>query len=242
MSKINVLILVDDSFEASVLKECIESYNFNIVKITDNITDAMNTYHSHSIDFIIADVVLNGRPDGITFVKTLLKETPELTTPFIFLTGHTERSVFEATKITKPHGYILKPFNEQEVLYTIELVLEKHNGAKKNCTTLPYFFKKNAVFHKVHPNDISLVEVEGRYCKVSTYENNFIIQYALADFKNQLPVFFLRIHRNYIVNTNKIVEVHSKDNLIVLEKNKYINFGRKYKNAFFENYNINKNN
>jgi DNA-binding LytR/AlgR family response regulator len=243
MSIINVLVLEDDAFEATILKDYLEQSNFNIVKVAKNIEDAINAYHSNTVDFIIIDIFLNGKPEGITFAKTLLKDNPKLTTPFLFLTGHTDRAIFEEARLINPHGYVLKPFNELELAYTIELILEKHNNSIANnivqdsTIALPYFFKKNAIFHKVLPNAISYVEVEGRYCKINTSENSFISQYTLADFNKQLPESFVRVHRNYVVNTTKIIEVHPDDNLIVLENNETITLSRKYKSEFFEYYN-----
>jgi len=147
MSKINVLVLEDNAFEAKLLKDYLEHYNFNIVKITDNITEAIDTYHSQSIDFIIIDIYLNGKPDGITFAKTLLKDNAIVNTPFLFLTGHSEKAIFEEARLTNPYGYVLKPFNELELVYNIELILEKHNNSigyntTSNNTMLPYLLKK----------------------------------------------------------------------------------------------------
>ncbi|GAA3625646.1 LytR/AlgR family response regulator transcription factor [Flavivirga jejuensis] len=243
MHIINVLVLEDDDFEAVILKEYLEENHFNIVKICNNIVDAIEIYHTQTIDFIIIDIFLNGKPDGITFAKTLLKRTRNVT-PFLFLTGHAERSIFENAKVTHPHGFVLKPFNEKELVYTIQLILNKHNRSIEDNTALndnssvPYFFKKNGVFYKILPKDISFVEVEGRYCKIITLKTNFISQYTLTDFHKQLPSFFLRVHRNYVVNANKIKEVHSKDNLIVLENNQTITLGRAYKNTFFDHYKV----
>lgn len=240
---INVLILEDDAFEAMILKEYLESHNFNVVKVTKDVAESIEVYHSNVIDFIIIDIFLNGKPDGITFAKTLIKGTRS-DVPFLFLTGHSERPIFEEAKTTQPYGYILKPFNEGELAYAIELILDKHNARvdntkeKESTNFTPYFFKKNAVFYKVVPNDISFIEVEGRYCKINTPQNDFLVQDSLTDFQERLPSSFLRVHRNFVVNTTKIKEVYSKDNLIVLENNKTISLGRSYKKDFFEGYTI----
>jgi len=57
----------------------------------------------------------------------LLNDT-QVAIPFLFLTGHTERPVFEKAKAIQPYGFNVKPFNEEELIYTIELILNKHNG------------------------------------------------------------------------------------------------------------------
>lgn len=125
MSKINVLILEDDSLEATLLKEYLEEYNYNIVKVTSTVDEALDVYSSQTIDLIIVDIFLNEKPEGIDFIKALPKQNPNFTTPCIFLKRHTDRSIFEEAKMTNPHGYYIKPFNELELSYTIDLVLEK---------------------------------------------------------------------------------------------------------------------
>lgn len=240
---INVLIVEDEDFEAMILKEYLESNNFNVVKAAKNISESIEAYHANVIDFIIIDIYLDGKPDGITFAKTLLNSTTNCV-PFLFLTGHHERPVFEKAISTHPNGYILKPFNETELIYSIELILEKHNAnidstkQEKNSNSLPYFFKKNTVFYKIVPDDISYVEVEGRYCIVNTPQNDFLIQGSLTYFQKKLPLTFLRVHRNFIINTSQIKQVYSKDNLILLENNKKITLGRAYKSDFYKRYKI----
>ena len=42
-----------------------------------------------------------------------------------FLTSSKDRQIFERAKLTKPFSFLLKPFNELEVLYAIEMAIEK---------------------------------------------------------------------------------------------------------------------
>lgn len=238
-SIIQILILEDDDFEAAILKESLEEHNFSIQRAS-TIDEALNLFSLKTFDFAIIDIFINGKPEGITLASIISKDTTQ-PIPFLFLTGHTERSIFEKAKITNPYSFLLKPFNEQELSYTIELILNKHNSKKNDASNIntPFFFKKKNSFFKVVPNDIMYIEVEGRYCSIHTNTDFFLTQYSLKDLTKMLPpTTFIRVHRNYVVNRNKVTEVHPKDNLIVLENNKTITLGRAYKADFFNTYRI----
>lgn len=238
-STIHILILEDDDLEASILQETLQTHNFTTERAS-TLYEALTLFATKRFDFVIIDVFINGEPEGITFAKTLLKDST-LFIPFMFLTGHTDRLIFEAAKITNPHGFLLKPFNELELIYSIELIIEKYNTEKEispNPDT-PFFFKKRSSFFKVEPSDIIYLEVEGRYCKIHTITNSFLTQKSLKDLLKRLPQnLFIRVHRNYIINCAMVKEVHSEDNLIILQNNIYISLGRAYKADFFKHYKI----
>ncbi len=236
---IHVLILEDDDFEAEILKESLETQNFSTHRVS-TLYDALEVFAATKFDFVIIDIHINGKPEGITFAKTIIKDAAQ-TTPFMFLTGHSERAIFEEAKITSPHGFLLKPFNELELAYSIELILEKHNATKSFSPNadIPFFFKKREYFYKVESKDIIYIEVEGRYCNIHTATNSFISQNSLKYFLNILsPSTFIKVHRNYVINCNMIKEVHPNLNLIILQNDKTITLGRAYKTDFFNNYKI----
>lgn len=49
----------------------------------------------------------------------------------IFTDYDAEESALERAKVTEPFGYIVKPFNDKELLSTIEMALYKHGVDKK---------------------------------------------------------------------------------------------------------------
>jgi CheY-like chemotaxis protein len=61
-------------------------------------------------DLVLMDTVLKGDLDGIQTTELL---SAECDVPVIYLTAHSDRYTFARARLTKPSGYILKPFNEQ---------------------------------------------------------------------------------------------------------------------------------
>lgn len=70
------------------------------------------------------DIMLGGKLDGIETAEIRLSEQ---NIPIIYLTAYADDNTIKAAKITRPFGYILKPFDERELISTIELALLRHD-------------------------------------------------------------------------------------------------------------------
>jgi DNA-binding LytR/AlgR family response regulator len=237
MESINVLIIEDTTSESDELKKVLIKNNYNVVGIATSFSDALTQFYSKSVDIVIIDVFLNGKPDGITFAETITT-VPLDSKPFVFLTFSKDRQIFERAKLTQPFSFLMKPFNELEVLYAIEMAVEKFYYGSAIPTVdqnIPItndflFVKKKNSLKKILLENIVYVEVEERYCNIITEEEKFVIQISLTKILKILENFnFTRTHRNYIINTKKITEIVLSDNLIVLKGNHKIVLSDKYK-------------
>jgi DNA-binding LytR/AlgR family response regulator len=246
MHKINILIIEDTTSESDALTEILNENQFNIVGIATNYSDALTLFYQHKVDVIIIDVFLNGQPEGITFAETITI-TPNIAKPFVFLTSSKDRQIFERAKLTKPFSFLLKPFNELEVLYAIEMAVEKFYEqtnvflSEEQDTVIGnthLFIKKKNALKKVALEDIIYIEVEERYCNIITATEKFLVALSLTKITEFLnPTTFAKTHRNYIVNTNKISEIILSENLILLEGNHKVTLSDTYKD-FIHNFKI----
>jgi DNA-binding LytR/AlgR family response regulator len=211
---------------------------FNVVAVCANYKDALERYYQEAVDVIIIDVFLNGAPDGIVFAETI-STVPGAIKPFIFLTSSKDRRIFERAKLTSPFGFLLKPFNELEVIYAIEMALEKFydqsmalTGETKNVVINDdhLFIKKNKSLKKVFIKDILYVEVEKRYCNIHTAEERFVVLISLVKLSSLFEEHrFIRTHRNFLVNAKKIQEIILNEDSIILEGNVSVPLSDNYK-------------
>jgi CheY-like chemotaxis protein len=51
--------------------------------------------------------------------------------PIIYLTAYADEKILERAKITKPFGYIVKPFINEDLKIAIELALYRHKDEKE---------------------------------------------------------------------------------------------------------------
>ncbi|WP_373518456.1 LytR/AlgR family response regulator transcription factor [Pricia sp.] len=74
------------------------------------------------------------------------------------------------------------------------------------------FVKSNLKKCKVVLNDIKWVEALGDYIKLVTDDGNIVVLSTMKSFERQLPEDkFLRIHKSYIVNLEKVERFNSKN-------------------------------
>jgi len=246
MDKINVLIIEDTPEQSDALSKVLLANNYNITGVAKNYTDALKLFYQNTVDIIVIDVFLDGKPDGITFAETI-NIVPNASKPFVFLTSSQDRQIFERAKLTKPFSFLMKPFNELEILYALEMAVEKFyeqtnvflSEDQDTVISNDYLFikKKNAL-KKVSLQDILYIEVEERYCNIITEKEKFVILISLTKISALLDKNkFIRTHRNYIVNTDKIEEIILSDNLIIIKGNHKINLSDTYKD-FIKKMNI----
>jgi len=238
MDNINVLIIEDTPEQSDALSKVLLANKYNIVGIARSYTEALKLFYAHDVDIVVIDVFLDGKPEGITFAETI-NIIPNASKPFVFLTSSQDRQIFERAKLTKPFSFLMKPFNELEIIYALEIALEKFyeqsnvffSEDQDTVISNDYLFikKKNAL-KKVSLTNIIYIEVEERYCNIITEKEKFVIMISLTKISELLDKEkFIKTHRNYIVNKDKIEQIILSDNLIILEGNHKVNLGDSYK-------------
>ncbi|GAA3764116.1 response regulator transcription factor [Flavobacterium ginsengiterrae] len=246
MDNINVLIIEDTPEQSDALVKVLRENNYNIAGVAANFTDALKLFYETPVDVIIIDVFLDGKPEGITFAESI-NIIPQASKPFVFLTSSQDRQIFERAKLTRPFSFLMKPFNELEILYAIEMAVEKFYEqtnvflSEEQNTVISndsLFIKKKNSLKKVALDDILYIEVEERYCNIITEKEKFVILISLTKISELLDKNkFIKTHRNTIVNSSKIEEIFLTDNLIILKGNHRINLSDTYKD-FIKNMNI----
>ncbi|CAL2092186.1 Response regulator transcription factor [Tenacibaculum sp. 190524A05c] len=240
MEKLNILIIEDDLELANDLSQILQDYDYNVVAVANNFKTALSKYYELNVDLVIIDIFLGENPEGITFAETI-STVPNSIKPFLFLTSSKDHQIFERAKLTNPFRYLLKPFNELELLYAIEMAIEKFYGqlnvfaSKTENTVIAkeyLFIKKRNTLKKVNFNNIIYIEVDNRYCNIITEIENFFIQISLSKIHEYLTQnFFKQVHRKYIVNTDMIEEISLSKNSLLLKNDHLISFSESYRDT-----------
>ncbi len=246
MNNVSVLIIEDTPAESDALVQVLTENNYTIAGVARTFSEALALFYQQTVDIVIIDVFLNGNPDGIAFAETI-NITPDAARPFVFLTSSNDRQIFDRAKLTKPFSFLLKPFNELEILYALEIAIEKFYGqtnvflSDDQDTVVSndsLFIKKKNTLKKVRIDAIIYIEVEERYCNIITEHEKFVIMISLTKLSELLESSkFVRTHRNYIVNTSKIEEIVLPENLLILQGNHKVTLSDKHKD-FLRKFNI----
>jgi len=124
MSNISILIIEDEGVVAHDIANRVKRLGYDVAGIKHDFTDAINFLSIHVPDLILCDINLDGEKDGIAVAEYVYNHKK---TPVIFITGLSDRSTLERAKKTLPYGYIVKPFDNHDLLAAIELALYKHS-------------------------------------------------------------------------------------------------------------------
>lgn len=241
MNTLRLLLLEDLDNEANALISFLEIHNYEVIRVK-NAEEAEKEIKNRFFDVIILDIMIDGKPEGIELAQRLNKR--DINVPFLFLTSMQSKVVFDEAKLTNPMVYLLKPYNELELLYSLELAIEscyqQTNSIsfnEQNAVLSPsfLFIKKKRSVVKVDVSSINYIEVKEKYCSLLCDEGNYLIKLSLTKLKEMLSnPDFKQVHRNYLVNIKKIKEIYFEDNLIILQNESQIPFSERYKNAFIK--------
>lgn len=126
MSNPKVMIIEDDAITSLELKNKLEIWGYEVPAVASYGKEAIEMIKKTGVDLILADIVIKGDMDGVDTVKRILESVEA---PVLYLTAHADDETFKRAKLTKPYGYVFKPFNDQELKFNIEIALYKSSLA-----------------------------------------------------------------------------------------------------------------
>ncbi len=129
MTETRILIVEDEVLIALDLEDLLGALDFVVVGVAHDSTTALDMLINRKPDLILLDISIKGDKNGIDIAR-LIRERYRL--PFIFITSHADKSTLDQVKKTLPYGYIVKPFNESDLLSTIELALFRYASEQGN--------------------------------------------------------------------------------------------------------------
>ncbi len=121
--KVKILIVEDESIVAIDLKKTLENWGYEVSDIVRSGEIAVRTAVATKPDLILMDIMLEGEMTGIEAARKI-RDQQDI--PVIYLTAYANQSTLSQAKLTQPVGYILKPFDEKNLVSTIEMAIYKH--------------------------------------------------------------------------------------------------------------------
>jgi PAS domain S-box-containing protein len=123
----SILIITGNRTIASDLREHLQKLGYRFVGVATTEAEALSKIEEFKPDLILTDI-LNRTGEKIKTGK-LIQTRYNL--PVIFITGSIGQATIQRARSTAPFGYIYKPFDDQQLLVTIETALTRHIFEKK---------------------------------------------------------------------------------------------------------------
>jgi DNA-binding LytR/AlgR family response regulator len=208
---LKVLIVEDELIVAEDLKSMLQSYGYENSGIAYNYTEAIDVLDKSGVDVALLDINLGGNKTGVDVAK-YIREKFQI--PIIFISSNSDPISVKATKEVKPNGYLVKPFRKEDIFTAIETALVNFGSndsiSKPDVDPDYLFVKQNDLFHKIKIDDILYLMSDKNYTEVHTESKRFVVRGSIKSVAENLdPTKFLRTHRSYVVNFDKIDAINS---------------------------------
>lgn len=120
----NILVIEDEVFASQYLIAILEDLGYkNIYEASSN-EEAEDIVKKIKIDLIFMDINIKGSVDGINSSKILNKY---YSIPIIYTTAYADSNTIKEATQTNVYGYLIKPFNENNVEASLLIALKKMN-------------------------------------------------------------------------------------------------------------------
>lgn len=227
---VRILIVEDNVIIADDMQSMLEEIGYEIVSSVMAYEQAVKVLAESDVDLVLIDIVLASDKTGIDLGKHIREK---YNIPFVFITSNSDRSTVESAKLVKPNGYLVKPFEQQDLYTAIEIALSNFSESESGDSSTAFeaqsqennstsgilkdsiFVKKQHLYYRIPFKDIMYIKADNVYLEVYTKEQMFLVRSPLKDYLEKLPSnSFFRSHKSYIINVEHVMAVNSKDVLI----------------------------
>ena len=129
MSEIRVLIVEDEPLIAADIESTLNNIDFTVAGMAHNYETALQALKNNTPDIVLLDVNISDEKDGID-IGNFINENYKI--PFVYLTSYADKVTLDRAKKTRPAGYIVKPFEDKDLLAGLEIAL--YNFSTKDTT------------------------------------------------------------------------------------------------------------
>ena len=202
--KTRCLLVDDEPLAIRLLQNHIAQIDtLEVVATCNSAIKAFEILNTQTIDLMFLDIKMP-QMLGIDFLKSL-KNPPKT----IFTTAYREYALesYELETV----DYLLKPITFERFLKAIDRFQRQNQAAtspaQSQAPQADYIIVKSGIkHHKIVLSDVLYIESLKDYIKIHlTNQSAIVAKYKLGEMEQELASqHFLRVHRSYIINTDKI--------------------------------------
>jgi DNA-binding NtrC family response regulator len=125
--KTRILIVEDHFVEAVNLRIILNKAGYDVCSIASSYGEALTIIKDEKPAMVLLDIHLQGKLTGIDLAKVLREKN----IGFVFLSANSDKRTLDAAKLTRPYGFLVKPFREKDVLTTLDVAWYLHQENKQ---------------------------------------------------------------------------------------------------------------
>ncbi|OUL34823.1 ATP-binding protein [Nostoc sp. 106C] len=118
-----ILIVEDEWVIALDIKQHLNKLGYSVSGTANSAEKALELVAATKPDLVLMDIYLQGDKSGIEAADQIHQQ---FHLPVVFLTAHADEATLKQAIATHPYGYIVKPFEEQDLIIAIQVALANH--------------------------------------------------------------------------------------------------------------------
>lgn len=214
----NCIIIDDEELARAIMAEMVSRYpELNLIQEFPNAIQAIKFLNNNEVDLIFLDIHM---PDftGFDFIQSL-KNPPK-----VILVTSDKNFAIEAFEYECIVDYLVKPITEDRFQKAIQKANTYKTTSKPTEIKLTgkdnlneFYINIDRRLIKIEIASVNTVEAKGDYIHIKTESKNYVVHSTLKKIEDKLPKdLFLKVHRSFIINTNKIIDI--EDNSVLIAK------------------------
>nr|MBP7605297.1 response regulator [Spirochaetota bacterium] len=124
MTRKRILIVEDETLIAADLAGRLEKLGYEVSGIATGGAEALSTAAENPPDAVLMDITLSDEMNGIDAAAELHGRRG---IPVIYLTAHADIPTLTRARETEPHGILLKPIRDIDLMSALETAIQRHS-------------------------------------------------------------------------------------------------------------------
>ena len=200
----NVLIVDDEPLARARIARLLQKLrpDFSLLPLACNANEALKICGDVMPDLALLDIEMPGL-SGIELGQKLKEIEPP--PAIVFITAYPDKALPAFSVL--PQGYLVKPIDEASLAQVISGLQLTHRAQTALKQQEAFDYLENGMHKQILIADIRLIKSEDKYLRVVTPTRSFLIEGSLKKLLNDYALFFVRVHRNTIVNSGYLSEI-----------------------------------
>ena len=220
----NCIIIDDEAMARAIIAHMITLHpDLELAGEFENAMEGIKFLNQNptGVNLIFLDIHMPGFT-GFDFIQTI--KNP----PSVILITADKNFAIEAFEYDCIVDYLVKPITEDRFNKAVKkaetkksLDIEKpsvfHSQTQPDDTSTEFYVNIDRRLIKIDISSINIIEAKGDYILIKTEGKNYTVHSTLKKIEEKLPQsLFLKVHRTYIINIKKIIDI--EDNSVLIGK------------------------
>ncbi len=223
-------IVEDDGLILKDIQNTVTNLGYSVSGYSPTAEMALKSIEDNQTDLVLLDINLAGKMTGTQLGAELQSR---LKIPHLYLSAYHDKRTLEEIKQTEPLGFVLKPFDENDIRVALELACFKLNQLTKQMDYPDEIFVKSK--HELIPlnfSQVSYIQSSDNYCALHCEGKKYLVKQTISSLEKSLACKgFVRVHRSYLINQKHIQSI--QEGHVFVEEHQ-IPISLSYRSNFFQ--------